>query len=213
MKQWLGLLAAFMVAVGGAGGASVVLAQEKAPDALVRDVTNEVLDIVRSDKDIRNGNTKKTLELVETKVLPHFNFQRMTQLALGKDARKATPEQMTALVAEFRDLLVRTYSSALTQYRNQQVVFKPFKPDPARPDDATVVCEIKQSGGSPIGLEYDLEKTAAGWKVYDMRVAGASLVITYRGSFSQAIQADGIDGLIRTLQAKNKKASESAAKK
>ena len=210
MKHWFGFLAAFLLATIGMGGA---IAQDKGPDALVRDVTNEVLEIVRSDKDIRNGNTKKTLELVETKVLPHFNFQRMTQLALGKEARKATPEQMTALVSEFRDLLVRTYSSALTQYRNQQVIFKPFKPDASRPDDATVVCEIKQSGGAPIGLEYDLEKTASGWKVYDMRVAGASLVITYRGSFAQAIQADGIDGLIRTLQAKNKKAADSASKK
>lgn len=204
MKYWLGWLAACLFATTGA------IAQEKTPDVLVKDVTNEVLEIVRNDKDIRNGNTKKTIDLVETKVLPHFNFQRMTQLALGKEARKATPEQMAALVSEFRELLVRTYSSALTQYRNQQIIFKPFKAEKA--DDATVICEIKQSGGTPIKLEYDLEKTAAGWKVYDMRVAGVSLVINYRGSFAQEIQANGIDGLLRSLQAKNK-AAEAPAKK
>ncbi|MDP1526647.1 MAG: ABC transporter substrate-binding protein [Rhodocyclaceae bacterium] len=200
MKHWLAALAVFVFAIGG------VSAQEKAPDVLVKDVTNEVLEIVRSDKDIRNGNTRKTIDLVESKVLPHFNFQRMTQLALGKEARKASPEQMAVLVNEFRALLVRTYSSALTQYRTQEVVFKPFKPDATRPDDAVVVCQIKQSGGKPIDLVYNLEKTASGWKVYDMIVGGVSLVTNYRSSFSQEIQGNGMDGLISSLQAKNKSA-------
>ncbi|MCX8016688.1 MAG: ABC transporter substrate-binding protein [Rhodocyclaceae bacterium] len=196
MKRMLVFFAALFFAAGA-------IAADVAPDQLVKDVTTEVLDIVRQDKDIRSGNTKKTLELVENKVLPHFNFTRMTQLALGKDARKATPEQLAALTEEFRTLLVRTYSKALTEYRDQQIVFKPTKID-AGVTDVKVRTEIKQSGGKPIALDYYLEKLPAGWKVYDMEVGGVSLVTNYRSSFAQEIQAGGIDGLIKSLQAKNK---------
>jgi phospholipid transport system substrate-binding protein len=203
MKTWFGMLAALLCS-------SAVWAADVAPDALIKDVTNEVLDIVRKDKDIQAGHTKKTLELVQGKVLPHFNFPHMTQLALGRDWRQASPEQGKVLVDEFRELLVRTYSKALTEYRDQEVAFKPFKMAPTD-TDVKVRTEIKQSGAKPIPLDYYLEKTGEGWKVYDLEVSGVSLVTNYRGSFSQEVRANGIDGLIRSLQAKNK-SGESASK-
>jgi phospholipid transport system substrate-binding protein len=203
MKRLLFLLASFFICAG-AGAADV------APDLLVKNVTNEVLDLIRQDKDIRSGNTQKTLDLVEAKVLPHFNFVHMTQLALGRDGRQASPEQINVLVNEFRNLLVRTYSKALTEYRDQKISFKPFSMD-AADTDVKVRSEIKQSGGTPIPLDYYLEKIPAGWKVYDMEVGGVSLVTNYRTAFSQEIRANGIDGLIRSLQAKNK-TTEPAAK-
>ena len=205
MKRLMGLMAALLFA-------TTVFAAELAPDQLVRDVTNEVLDIVRKDKDIQSGNSKKTIDLVETKVLPHFNFQRMTQLALGREARQASPEQSKVLVEEFRELLVRTYSKALTEYRSQEIVFKPFKMTPAE-TDVKVRTEIRQSGGKPVPLDYYLEKNATGWKVYDMEVGGVSLVTNYRSTFAQEIQKGGIDGLIRSLQAKNRSGDTSARTK
>jgi len=189
--------------------ASVVLfspaayANDMAPDVLIKSVTSEVLEIVRKDKDIQSGNTKKSIELVDAKVLPHFNFKRMAQLALGREARKATPEQLTVLAEEFKILLVRTYAKALTEFRNQEVIFKPFKMG-AADTDAKVRTDIRQSGGKPVPMDYYLEKSSAGWKVYDMEVGGVSLVTNYRSSFAQEIQANGIDGLIRSLQTKNK---------
>lgn len=205
MKRLFALLAAFLL-VGSAAAADI------APDVLVKDVTNEVLDIVRKDKDIQSGNTKKTLDLVEAKVLPHFNFQRMTRLALGREGRQATPDQFKVLVEEFHILLVRTYSKALTEYRNQEILFKPFKMA-ATDTDVKVRTEIRQSGGKPVSLDYYLEKNATGWKVYDMEVGGVSLVTNYRSSFAQEIQKGGIDGLIRSLQAKNKSTDPSGKDK
>ncbi len=196
MKTLLGLLAAFFFS-------ATAIAADLAPDALVKTVTNEVLAAVRNDTDLQNGNSRKTLDIVETKILPHFNFQRMTQLALGREGRKASPEQLKVLVDEFRNLLVRTYSKALTEYRNQEISFKPFKMA-ASDTDVKVRTEVKQSGGKPIGIDYFLEKLTAGWKVYDIEVGGVSLVTNYRSSFAQEIQKGGVDGLIRTLQAKNK---------
>lgn len=203
MKQLIGLLAALLFTTGAAASSDV------APDVLVRNVTNEVLDIVRKDKDIQAGNTKKTLELVEAKVLPHFNFQRMTLLALGREGRQATPEQLRTLTGEFRDLLVRTYSKALTEFRDQEISFKPFKMAVTE-TDVKVRTEIKQTGGKPAQLDYYLEKNAAGWKVYDIEVGGISLVTNYRSTFAQEIRAGGIDGLIRSLQEKNKTADAKA---
>jgi phospholipid transport system substrate-binding protein len=204
MKYLLGLLAAFLFSV--TAGAS-----DLAPDVLVKNVTNDVLDTVRKDKDIQNGNSKKTLELVETKILPHFNFPRMTQLALGREGRQATPEQMKILVDEFRNLLVRTYSKALTEYRDQEISFKPFKMA-AADADVKVRTEVKQSGGKPVQIDYYLEKSSAGWKVYDIEVGGVSLVTNYRSSFAQEVQKGGIDGLIRSLQTKNKTGASSPSK-
>lgn len=203
MKHLLGLLAALFFAAGA-------IASDE-PDVLVKNVTNEVLEIVRKDKDIQSGNTKKTISLVEAKVLPHFNFARMTQLALGREARQATPDQMKALTDEFRNLLVRTYSKALTEFRDQDVTFKPFKMAPAD-TDVKVRTEIRQTGGKPVGLDYYLEKTPAGWKVYDMEVGGVSLVTNYRDSFAREIQVGGVDGLLRNLQAKNKSSDGSGSK-
>lgn len=199
MKRLLGLLGLCLTLQF----CTSAMAADLAPDVLVKEVTTEVLDIVRKDRDIRNGNTPKVLELVETKVVPHFSFPRMTRLALGRDGKQATPDQMTTLVEEFRTLLVRTYSKALSEYRDQEIVFKPLKMSPAD-TDVKVRTEIRQSGGKPVQLDYYLEKTPAGWKVYDMEVGGVSLVTNYRSSFSQEVKANGIDGLIRSLQAKNK---------
>ena len=179
------------------------LAQQMAPDALVKSVTDEVLDIIRKDKDIKAGSTKRAIELVEQKVLPHFNFTRMTALAVGKDWRQATPEQQKVLTEEFRDLLVRTYSNALIAYKNESVDYRPFKMQPGE-TDVTVRTQIHQAGArQPITLDYSLEKNGNAWKVYDVVVAGVSLVTNYRSSFATEIRNGGIDGLIKTLKAKN----------
>jgi len=205
MKRLFALLAGLLL-MAGAG------AQEIAPDALVRGVANDVLDIVRKDKDIQSGNTRKAVELAEVKVLPHFNFLHMTALAVGKDWRQANPAQQKALVDEFRSLLVRTYSKALTEYRNQVIDFKPLKMQ-TTDTDVTVRSLVNQPGNKPVQIDYNLEKTDRGWKVYDISVAGISLVTNYRGSFGQEISAGGIDGLIATLRTKNKGSEASAAPK
>lgn len=170
---------------------------------LVQRVTEEVLDIIRHDKDIQNGSTNKVIDLVDKKVLPHFNFQHMTALALGKEWRKATPQQQQQLTAEFKTLLVRTYSNALTSYKNQKVVYKPFKMAPAD-TDVLVRTEVHQPGNKPVQLDYSLEKQDSGWKVYDVVVAGISLVTNYRDQFGQEVRNGGIDGLVASIAAKNK---------
>ena len=182
---------------------AAAIAQEMAPDVLVRTVSNDVLDIVRKDKEIQAGNARKAAELAEGKVLPHFNFGRMTMLAVGKDWRKASPEQQKSLTDEFRALLVRTYSKALTEYRNQMIEYKPLKMQPGD-TDVVVRTLVIQSGAKPVQIDYSLEKNERGWKVYDITVADVSLVTNYRGTFAQEIRAGGIDGLIETLKAKNK---------
>lgn len=196
MKYFLALLAGLLATLGAA-------AESLAPDALVKSVTNDVLEIVRKDKDIQAGNTRKAVELAEAKVLPHFDFQRMTRLAVGKDWRQASPDQQKALVDEFRTLLVRTYSKALTEYRNQVIDFKPFKMQPAD-TDVLVRTLVNQPGTKPVQIDYNLQKTEQGWKVYDISVAGVSLVTNYRGTFAEQVSAGGIDGLISSLRTKNK---------
>lgn len=204
MKWFVAGLTALFLSLGAG-------AQEAAPpDVLVKNVTNEVLEIVRKDKDIQSGNTRKAIELVEAKVLPNFNFLRMTQLAVARDWRQASAAQQKALTDEFRTLLVRTYSKALTEYRNQTIDFKPVKAQPSD-TDVKVRTEIKQSGAKPVELDYYLEKTAAGWKVYDIEVGGISLVTNYRESFASEVRNGGIDGLIKTLQTKNRGSSDAAA--
>ncbi|HZX33276.1 MAG TPA: ABC transporter substrate-binding protein [Rhodocyclaceae bacterium] len=182
--------------------ATAVWAQE-APDALVKRVSEEVLDIVRKDKDVQNGNTKKILELVDAKVLPYFNFQHMTALAVGKDWRKASPQQQQQLMHEFKTLLVRTYSNALTSYRDQTIRYKPFKMNPGDAE-AMVRTEVVQPGGKPTQVDYTLEKLDNGWKVYDVAVAGISLVTNYRETFAQEVRNGGIEGLIQSISNKNK---------
>ena len=186
--------------------ASAAIAQE-APDALVRNVSEEVLTIVKNDKDLQSGNTKRAMELVEAKVLPHFNFNRMTRLALGREWNKASEPQKEQLVKEFRTLLVRTYSNALTEYKNQTIEYKPLRMA-AGDTDVMVKTLVNQPGGKPITLDYWLEKQAEGWKVYDVVVASVSLVTNYRDTFAQEVRNGGIDGLIKTLAAKNIKSAE-----
>jgi phospholipid transport system substrate-binding protein len=205
------LLFIFATALG-AMLAAPAPAQQDAPDVLVKTVTNDVLAIVREDKDIQSGSTKRAIELVEQKVLPHFNFTRMTQLAVGRDWRQATPEQQTQLVAEFKTLLVRTYSNALTGYRNQVISFKPARYQPTD-TDVIVRTEVKQPGAQPVSIDYSLRKETDGWKVYDVVVANVSLVTNYRDSFAAEVRNGGIDGLIKSLQNRNKSLEAKASQK
>lgn len=187
----------------------------EAPDAMVKRVSEEVLDIVRQDKDIRNGDTQKIVALVDAKVLPNFNFQRMTSLAVGRDWRAASPAQKTRLAEEFKMLLVRTYSNALTSYSNQRIVFKPFRMKDGE-TDVLVRSEVIQPGSQPVQIDYWLELVDGKWKVYDVVVAGISLVTNYREQFSREVRDGGIDGLIASLVTKNKSlevASPKAARK
>ena len=174
----------------------------KAPDVLVKEVTEDVLTTLRTDPSIKAGDTAKTAELVETRVLPHFNFTRMTALALGKEWRATTPEQKKVLTEEFRTLLVRTYSNALTSYKNETVEFDPFRMAPEQ-TDVTVKTKVVRAGGRPIPIDYALEKNGEGWKVYDVSVAGVSLVTNYRETFASEIRAGGVDGLVKSLRSKN----------
>ncbi|HVS27346.1 MAG TPA: ABC transporter substrate-binding protein [Burkholderiales bacterium] len=183
-------------------GSSAARAADAAPDTLVRDTYNEVLEILKKDKDIQAGDRQKLLGLVEAKILPHFDFARITRLAVGKNWRAATPEQRQALVKEFRTLLVRTYSTALGTYKDQTFEVRPAD---VKGNDAAVKVQINQPGGQPIMLDYSMEKTQQGWKVYDVMVSGISLVTSYRSSFNEEINRTGIDGLIKTLVEKNRK--------
>lgn len=183
--------------------AAPVWAQELAPDALVKKISDEVLTIIRQDQDIRAGNQKKINELVDAKVLPHFNFGHMTALAVGRNWPKASPEQQKLLTSEFRTLLVRTYSSALTTYKNQVIEFKPLRV--ATGDtDVMVRTQVKQPGAEPVSIDYSMEKTPAGWMVYDVVVGGVSLVTNYRETFNGEIRDGGVDGLIKSLASKNR---------
>jgi phospholipid transport system substrate-binding protein len=174
------------------------LAADLPPDVLARTTTQEVLAILKQDKEIQGGNLNRVYQLVEAKILPNFDFNRMTQLAVGKHWPRATAQQKKSLVTEFRNLLVRTYSTSLTAFTNQTVEFKPMtiKPDDA---DVTVRSEIRQPGGQPIPIDYSMYKTAFGWKVYDVSIDGVSLVTNYRASFATTIRQKGIDGLIKAL--------------
>lgn len=173
------------------------------PDELVRTVTNEVLEAIRSDKAIQAGDARRVIALADEKVLPHFDFRRMTSLAVGRDWRSANSGQQERLIEAFRTLLVRTYSNALIQYREQTIAFKPLR---ANPGDkrVRVSTEVRMPGAQPINIDYMLEQSGQAWKVFDVSVAGVSLVTNYRGSFAEEISAKGIDGLIASLEAKNK---------
>ena len=177
-------------------------AQDLAPDALVKSISDDVIRIIKQDKDIQSGNQKKINELVDAKVLPHFNFSRMTALAMGRNWPKANPEQQKSLTNEFRTLLVRTYSAALATYKNQVIEFKPLRAA-AGDTDVTVRTQVKQPGTEPISIDYGMEKTPNGWKVYDVVVGGVSLVTNYRETFNAEIRGGGVDGLIKSLISKN----------
>jgi ABC-type transport system involved in resistance to organic solvents, auxiliary component len=189
-----------------------LMAAEVAPDALVKQVSQDVLGVLKKDKDIQNGNRKKIFDLVETKVLPHFDFSRMTQLAVGKNWRTATPDQQKQLTDEFRSLLVRTYSLSLANYKNQTVDYRPLVAQPGD-TDVTVKTLIIQPGGDSIPVDYSMRKGSDGWKVYDIAIANASLVTTYRGQFNNEIRQSGIDGLIKKLADKNNADDSGKSKK
>jgi phospholipid transport system substrate-binding protein len=191
-------------------GAPVQAQQATAPDVLVKNVTGEVLDIVRKDKDIQSGNNRKAIELIDAKVLPHFNFGHMAALAVARDWRQASAAQQKTLTEEFRTLLVRTYSKALSEYRNQTIDYKPFAMKPGE-TDVKVRTVVQQSGGKPVALDYYLEKVGSVWQVYDIEVSGVSLVTNYRGEFASEIRSGGIDGLIKALQDKNRTAGDNTA--
>lgn len=185
--------------------AAPVLAQT-APDALVRDISTEVIDTVKSDKAIQAGDVSRIIALVDAKVMPHVNFQRMTSSAVGRHWRTATPEQQKRLQDEFKTLLVRTYAGALTQVKDQTVALKPFR---AAATDTDVVVRTEVKGrGEPIQLDYRLEKAGDTWKIYDVNVVGVWLVDQYRTSFATEINASGLDGLIAKLAERNKAAGK-----
>lgn len=186
------------------------VAAELPPDELVRTTSKEVIEILKADKEARAG--KKLLELVDAKVLPHFDFTRMTRLAVGKNWRAATPEQQQSLVREFRTLLVRTYSSALAAYKDQVIEVRPLKVNPGD-TEVTVRTQVQQSGGQPVQIDYAMQKQADGWKVFDVTVAGVSLVTNYRSTFDKQIAEGGIDGLIKSLAEKNKSLEEGTSGK
>ena len=191
--------------MSGALLAPTAWAAEEAADAFIKRVTTETLDLVKADKSLRNGDPSKIMQLVDGKLMPHVNFRRMTALATGPAWRKATPEQQKRLQDEFKTLLVRTYSGALSQVSDQTVFVKPLRPGQ---DDKNLVVNTEVRGkGEPIQLDYRLEKTpgeGAGWLIYDLNVLGVWLVETYRSQFAQEISARGIDGLITTLAERNK---------
>lgn len=190
----------------------VVHAEVIAPDALIKNTVQEVITIIKQDKDIQAGNQKKILALVDAKVLPHFDFSRMTQLAVGKYWRTATPEQKQGLVTEFRNMLVRTYTKVFTVYRDQTVEVKPLRMA-ADDTEVTVKTVISKPGTQLIPVDYEMKKTTDGWKVFDISIEGVSMVMSYRGTFATQIQESGIDGLIKTLSDKNVSAANVAQSK
>lgn len=187
-------------------------AAQEAPDALVKRISEEVVEAVKGDQDIRSGNQKRILDLVESKILPHVDFQRMTSLAAGRYWREATPEQQKQLTNEFRDLLIYTYSGAIAQVRDQKLEFKPLRADPADTEVEVRSQVVQPRGGDPIQISYRLAKSPNGWKIFDVNVLGAWLVETYKGNFASEISKGGIDGLIKTLAERNKRLAASAAK-
>lgn len=200
MKKMLQLFAGLFMAAF----MQVALA-EVAPDELVKRTADEVLTIIKQDKDIQAGNIAKITEVAEEKILPNFNFDRTSRMVLGKHWRTASPEQKEQFKKQFRDLLIRTYASALSKYQNQTIEFKPLRMQPGD-KDVVVRTEILQPGGQPIAVDYSLEKAPDGWKVYDIVIEGVSLVTNYRGQFSEEVKRSGLDGLIQKLAQKNKTA-------
>jgi len=176
----------------------------EAPDALVKRISADVIETAKNDKEIQAGNQKRVMDLVESKILPYVDFQRMTSLAAGRFWREATPEQQKQLSAEFRTLLIFTYSGALSQIKNETVEFKPLRADPADAE-VEVRSQVNVARGEPVTLNYRLAKTPHGWKIFDINVLGAWLVETYKGTFATEIGKSGIDGLIKALAERNKK--------
>ena len=199
-------VAKWVVLLAWAIAAPAALAQDLAPDALLRTVAVDVIGKINQDPELQAAGSAKMAALVETRVVPLFDFVQMTQLAMGRNWRLATPEQQKALTEEFRMLLVRTYSSALADYRGEAIDFKQLRAAP--PDtDVTVRSEVKQPGKERVTMDYRMEKTSEGWKIYDVKVAGVCLVTTYRDVFAERVREGGVDGLIKYLAAENRGSS------
>ncbi|HEV2977257.1 MAG TPA: ABC transporter substrate-binding protein [Casimicrobiaceae bacterium] len=183
--------------------ATAALAQaQETPDALVKSVAEDTLSAIRADKDLQAGNPAKVKQLIEAKLVPHFDTARMTALAMGRNWRMATPEQQKQLTAQFQTLLIRTYSNALTNYRDNKMTYKPLRMNPGD-TDVVVRTEVTRPGQAPVQIDYSMEKTADGWKAYDVVVAGVSLVTNYRDEFNDVVKSSGVDGLIKALADKN----------
>lgn len=201
-RRTLGRLLSAALSLALLASAPFVRAAEEGPDALIKRVSTEVLDAIKADKATQAGDTSRVLALVDTKVMPNVNFTRMTASAVGRNWRQATPAQKTRLQEEFKTLLIRTYSGALSQVKDQSLNVKPLR---AAPTDTDVTVRTEVVGrGDPVQLDYRMEKTPTGWKIYDLNVLGVWLVETYRTQFAQEINANGIDGLIASMSQRNK---------
>lgn len=195
--------AALLAAGSASAQAPAAAPSPAAPEVLVRDLSNEVLATIKADKALASGDVNRVQKLIDEKILPYVDFQKMTQLAVGRGWRQATPEQRAVLTREFRALLVRTYSGALSQVTDHQVQLRPFRAQPAD-TDVLVRTSVVASRGDPIQLDYRLEKTDAGWKIYDVNILGVWLVENYKTQFASQINAGGVDGLIKTLTDRNR---------
>jgi len=184
--------------------APLAFAQDIAPDVLVKTISQDVIAAIKQDKDMQAGNPRKIADLVETRILPHFDFVHTTQIAMGSNWRRASPVQQQQLTREFRTLLLRTYSSALMNCRDQIIEYKPLRVQPGDPD-VTVRAEVRQAGRESFSMEYQMEKTASGWKIYDLKISGVRLATTYRDTFAEEVRNQGIDGLIDLLSSKNRR--------
>jgi phospholipid transport system substrate-binding protein len=211
-RRTLGRFAAAVLATAAMAAWPLAQAAEEAPDAMMQRLSDEVLTIIRTDKLVQSGNVDRVMQVVDSKIMPNVNFQRMTASAVGPAWRQATPEQKQRLQEEFKLLLVRTYSGALSQVNDEKVNVKPLR---AQPTDTDVVVRSEIRGrGEPIQLDYRLEKTPTGWKIYNLNVLGVWLVETYRSQFAEQVNAKGIDGLIATMAERNKaNAAAGAARK
>lgn len=198
MKKWW--MAVAMWLVSGVAMAAMT------PDQLVKKTADDVIEVIKSDKDIQAGNQQKIFALAEEKILPNFDFEKVSRLVLGKNWTNASPEQKTAFQAEFKTLLLRTYATALSKYKNQVIEYKPFRMESGA-ESATVKTAIQQPGGDPIAVDYTLGKKGDDWKVYDIVIEGVSLVTNYRSQFAQEIRQNGLDSLTKKLAEKNKAAT------
>jgi phospholipid transport system substrate-binding protein len=199
MRYWLlAMMLAAAVLVTKSPLAEVI---DATPDGLVKTLVSDVMTSIKADKDIQSGNVTKVMSLVETKIVPYTKFQKTTQLAMGKNWSRATPEQQKQIMTEFKSLLIRTYAGALTQVKDQTVTYRPFRMDPA--DTEVVVKTQVMNKGDAIQIDYRLEKVGETWRLYDINVLGAWLIEAYRGQFNNQISANGIDGLIKFLQDRN----------
>ncbi len=211
-RRWFTVANSIVLSAGllsaGLGLSSAALAQStEAPDVMIKRLSSEVLDAIKADKSVQTGDTSKVIALVDNKIMPNVNFARMTAAAVGRNWKQATPEQQKRLQEEFKVLLVRTYSGALSEVRDQTISLKPLR---AAPEDTEVIVRSEVKGrGDPIQLDYRMEKSATGWKIYDLNVLGVWLVETYRAQFAQEINASGVDGLITKLAERNKGAKKS----